>query len=160
MKDQLFVSLSEFKSQKIDSTIRESDRRRGGFWTSSFIKGKGSHWIIEGWIPEEFLIYDKGYLFEVNEDSRLFHINSFEKEEIFMIDYCGDYAKLKKEFDGIHLCFDYLKTVKSSGASSHFLSWYTESTWWFNLKQLSLIKEFSGNELLDMYIKSRQCGTL
>ncbi|MEC0251766.1 hypothetical protein [Bacillus halotolerans] len=157
MDNQLYIcsELKNFQFDKVQSLIQDvNERRSGGLWTSSYIPGKGSNWMLGPKFVREFVEYNKGYLFKVKSKANILHIKCYEDEEYFKKFYNSSPANVAKEFDALHLDIDYIEMIKAKFEQSFFLSWSTESTWWFNVNNLELLKVFDGRELKNMLIKN------
>lgn len=156
MKNQLFISSKEYNSNVIVTGIDANDSgRKGGLWTSSFVEGIGSNWLVGEKVVEEFLVYQKGFLFSVEDTARILHIKNEEDEKIFKELYKGVFSSITQDYDAVHLELNYINEIKRNHKFSLFLDWSTESTWWFNVNHLELIKVFSGEELLKMRTNSK-----
>lgn len=151
MIDQLFLCINgiEFSPDKVETKIRENDIfRKGGLWTSSFTPNKGSSWMRGGKFPKDYAHCYTGFLFEVKEGAKVYEVNSPETENYFNTFYSGKCEILAHDYDGLHLDYSYVEGIKRRHEFTHFLSWSTESTWWFNIDYLSLKEVIDSKEIV------------
>lgn len=118
--------------------------RVGGFWTSTYHETFGCEYLQSGKIFKPYAHVYKGYVFQVNSNSKVFCISSQEDETILKNKYESNFNQLAKEFDCIHVSGEYVKHLRKNRINSDFLHWTCECTWWFNIEMLQLIKVLDG----------------
>ncbi|MBL4968970.1 hypothetical protein J9345_11555 [Bacillus subtilis subsp. subtilis] len=176
MQNQLFITPDFKNNESVFNpscfTVVENymEKPEGGFWTSSFNEEFGSEWLSSQFIIEDFNL--KGYLFKVDDQAKVLDIDNLEKafqvldefcigtvfkspvgfdgKEVSCSTYKIDFEKIALSFDAVSVSGDACNLhLQYKGKYSPFASWSLESTVWFNLEHLTLIKELSHSELMN-----------
>lgn len=120
--------------------------RIGGFWTSTFDETRGCEWLHNK-IYKPFAHVYRGYLFNVNPDTKVFSVKSLKDEQVFEDKFNSDFNILAKEFDCIYVSGDYISYLRKNRIETSFFFWTCDCTWWFNIHKLKLIKEINGEQI-------------
>src|SRR5699024_639084 len=121
--------------------------RTGGFWTSTYSSKFGCDWLREKIYLPHADVYN-GYLFSVNKNAEIFIVDSFDKANEFESYYKGNYNNLAIDYQAINLTQKHLDELnKIKPFMDRFYLWGVESTWWFDVSCLNLIRVLNGTEI-------------
>jgi|GEM_PF-6006938 len=103
-----------------------------------------------GKFPKDYAHCYTGLLFEIREGAKVYEVNSHETENYFNNFYRGKCVNVACDYGALHLDYSYVEDVKRRCEFTPFLSWSTESTWWFNIDYLFLKKVIESKEIVSL----------
>lgn len=165
---QLFLPRKHIAAPSIylfDKIYNNNFKPSGGIWTSSYNVDFGSEWF-QLYYDKDYSFNKKGFILLIYGNPRILVIDSVKKlknlfrnystrKRVYITRHDGqlylvltkdrrkrlDFEKISTKYDALHITSELARTMVKVGKNYYFSGFDVESTIWFNLDHLRLLKE-------------------